>query len=77
MPANPSLRKLSARQGKTVLKMKKGRRREGWRDGGMDGRREGGRREKKEKNLIQVGSKELQRLHGKAGAERRDRHRVS
>lgn len=49
MPANPSLRKLSARQGKTVLKMKKGRRREGWRDGGMDGRREGGRREKKEK----------------------------
>lgn len=39
-----------------------------------EGRKEGKR---KKKNLIQVGSKELRRLHGKAGAERRDRHRVS
>lgn len=42
----------------------------------MDGRREGGR-QKEEKNLIQVGSKEPQRLRGIAGAERRDRHRIS
>lgn len=48
MPENPSLGKLSARRGKTVLKMKEGRRREGWRDREIDGRREEGR-EKKEK----------------------------
>lgn len=66
MPAIPSLRKLSERQGKTVLKMKEGRRRERRKDGW----KEGGRKGKERKKLIQVGSKELWRLHGKAGAQR-------
>lgn len=45
---------------------------DGWKGGGKEGGRQ-----KEEENLIQVGSKELRRLYGNAGAERRDRHRIS
>ena len=47
MPTIPSLRKLSARYGKTVLKMKEERGKEGKMEGWMEGGREEGKRKKK------------------------------
>lgn len=47
MTATPSLRKLSARYGKTVLKMKEGRGKEGKMEGWMEGGRGEGKRKKK------------------------------